>query len=297
MKTVFLLFAISLGILFPFTHELSYLIKYLLMIMLFFSFLKMEVKRKDFVINHFYILFANFLIPFTFYFLLIFFENKTLAQVAFITGIAPTAVASPIIINILNKKIEYTVISILLTNFVIAFILPFLIPEILNDSSSISFVDVLRPVSEIFLIPFVLSILIKKYFPSAKKFLIGFNKYVFYVLVFNINIGTAKASNYIREEIGFGDPIIYKIAFFSLIICFLSFYIGKLISPKNFNVESSQSLGQKNNGFTLWVALTFISPIAVLGPVFYIVFQNIYISWQIHKSKRQENLVSYSKLS
>ena len=33
----------------------------------------------------------------------------------FITAIAPTAIASPIIINLLNGKMEFTVISILLT--------------------------------------------------------------------------------------------------------------------------------------------------------------------------------------
>ena len=84
----------------------------------------------------------------------------------------------------------------------------------------------------------------------------------------------------------FGDIIIYQIAGVSLLICILSFFVGWLISPKNLKVEGSQSLGQKNNGFTVWVALTFISPLAVLGPVFYILFQNIYISFQLHKNNK-----------
>ncbi|MFZ1292053.1 MAG: bile acid:sodium symporter [Melioribacteraceae bacterium] len=246
----------------------------------------MEIKKEDILINHFYIILSNLFIPLVSYFFLVAFGKLQLAQVAFITGIAPTAIASPIIINLLKGKIEYVVISILLTNFVIAFLLPFLIPEMLNSSSTISFSDVLFPVAEIFLIPFFLSLILKKYFVKLKNSLENFNKYVFYVLILNINLGTAKASNYIGEEMGFGDPIIYQIAAVSFFLCFLSFFIGWLISTKNLRMEGSQSLGQKNNGFTVWVALTFISPLAVLGPVFYILFQNTYISWQLHQGNK-----------
>ncbi|MCB9248354.1 MAG: hypothetical protein H6613_07315 [Ignavibacteriales bacterium] len=55
---------------------------------------------------------------------------------------------------------------------------------------------------------------------------------------------------------------------------------------QKFKNGRAQSLGQKNNGFTLWIALTFISPLAVLGPVFYILSQNIYISWQLHRNQK-----------
>ncbi len=286
MKTLLLLSTILIGIFFPFGHSYSFLIKYLLMIMLFFSFLKMDVKKSDFLKYHYYLLIANILIPSFFYFLLRSMGYFQLAQIAFITAIAPTAIASPIIINLLNGKMEFTVISILLTNFAVAFLLPFVIPLILSGVSSISFIDVLFPVSEVFLIPFLLSFLVKKYFPGIKPTLVGFNKYLFYILILNINLGTSKASHYIRAEMSFGDIIIYKIALVSLILCVLSFSIGKWLVPKNLKIEGAQSLGQKNNGFTLWVALTFISPLAVLGPVFYILFQNTYISWQLHRNQK-----------
>lgn len=284
MKTILLLAVIFLGILFPFMHNYAFLIKYLLMIMLFFSFLKMDIKFADIEKSHFYILLANILIPFSFYFIVLKLGNIHLAQIAFITGIAPTAIASPIIINILNGKIEFSVISILLTNFSIAFLLPFLIPILLSSTSAITFSDVLIPVAQIFLIPFFCSFILKNFFTEIKNTLVVYNKYVFYILLLNINLGTSKASFFIRENMSFGDTVIYKIALISLILCFLSFFIGKFITPKKLSIESSQSLGQKNNGFTVWVALTFISPLAVLGPVFYILFQNIYISWQLHKN-------------
>jgi len=281
MKTLLLIVTILLGIIFPIGHSYAFLIKYLLMIMLFFSFLQMEVSRKDFKYNHLVLLGANIGVPVLSY-LLLKPMSLQLAQAVFITAIAPTAVASPIIINILKGKIEFAVISILLTNFVIAFLLPFLLPLFLNSGSDISTLDVLFPVSEVFLIPYILALLVKKYTIKIKTELSKLNKYVFYILVININLGTSKASYYIRQEMSFSDPLIYQIAIASLILCVLFFYLGRLTGPKDLKIESSLSLGQKNNGFTVWVALTFISPLAVLGPVFYILFQNIYISWQLH---------------
>lgn len=287
MKTLLLIATIAIGILFPFAHSYSFMIKYLLMIMLFFSFLKMDVKREHLNKSHLIILIINIIVPILTYLFLKPF-NLELAQVVFITAIAPTAIASPIIVNLLNGKMEFTVISILLTNFVIAFLLPFLLPQILNNSSSISILDVLIPVSTVFLIPYGLAQLIKFSLPKLRTALSNFNKYIFYVLVVNINLGTSKASQYIRQEMSFSDIIIYEIAIASLILCILNFYLGRLTAPAGLKVEGGQSLGQKNNGFTVWIALTFISPLAVLGPVFYILFQNIYISWQLHNNTKSK---------
>ncbi len=245
----------------------------------------MEIRNEHLDKSHLIILFVNLFVPIVLYFAISPF-NLQLAQVVFITAVAPTAIASPIIVNLLKGKIEYTVISILITNFVIAFILPFLLPYILRQNAEISVMDVLLPVAKVFLIPFFLALLIKKLLPRWREKLSKFNKYVFYILVLNINLGTAKASHYIREEMSFGDFIIYQIAFSSLLLCILYFFLGKRVVPADLQTEGKQALGQKNNGFTLWVALSFMNPLAVLGPVFYILFQNVYISWLLYKAKK-----------
>jgi len=283
-----LLAASSSWFVFPFAHEYSFLIKYLLMTMLFFSFLKMDVKIEHFTKSHIYIFLINVFVPLVAYFLIKPF-NIELSQVAFITAIAPTAIASPVIINLLKGKSEFTVISILITNFGVALILPFLLPALLNNSNAISTIDVLIPVANVFLLPYFLALFLKKLTPKITPRLAELNKFMFYVLIININLGTSKASNYIQQEMSFSDPVIYTIAIVSLLFCVLYFNLGRISSPKEYEIEGGQSLGQKNNGFTIWIALTFISPLAVLGPVFYILFQNIYISWQLHNQARKSS--------
>ena len=35
--------------------------------------------------------------------------------------------------------------------------------------------------------------------------------------------------------------------------------------------------------FGIWLALTFLTPLVALGPIFYILFQNLYNSWQLYQ--------------
>ena len=39
----------------------------------------------------------------------------------------------------------------------------------------------------------------------------------------------------------------------------------------------------------IWVALTFINPLVAMGPTFYILYHNLYNSWQIYRFERRRN--------
>jgi BASS family bile acid:Na+ symporter len=103
-----------------------------------------------------------------------------------------------------------------------------------------------------------------------------------------IYLGTSKASNFARTNFSESLDLIILIAISSLVLCIVNFVTGYLIGGKNYSREAKQSLGQKNNAFTIWISLEFLSPIILMGPVFYIFFQNIYISYQLFKSKTKD---------
>jgi hypothetical protein len=46
--------------------------------------------------------------------------------------------------------------------------------------------------------------------------------------------------------------------------------------------EASQSLGQKNTTFTIYLALTFANPLVALGPTCYVLWHSLWNSWQLH---------------
>ncbi len=86
MKPIFIFVAIILGVLFPFAHVFSYLIRYLVIAMLFFVFLDMEFNRKSLKKVHIQILAFNLLLPGLVFFIFQRFD-PTLALVAFIIAI------------------------------------------------------------------------------------------------------------------------------------------------------------------------------------------------------------------
>jgi bile acid:Na+ symporter, BASS family len=282
VKNFILLISIVVGTLLPYGHDYVFLIRYFLMIMLYFSFLDVSVNLNIIQKKHFIIL-AAIIFSSTLLFLLIKPLDIHLAEAAFITAFAPTAIAAPVIISLKKKKVEFVMFSLLLNNIVISLLLPFFLPFIVHTTKLMSVNDVLFPVLITISIPLILAQATKYFTPSFWTKLVGWKDSTFYILILNIYLATSDASTYIRTELSHNLSIVFKIGIVSLLLCIFFFSVGWLIGGKEHAAESSQSLGQKNNAFTLWISLTFMSPLSALGPVFYVLFQNIYISWQLYK--------------
>lgn len=285
MKNIFLALAILLGIFFPYGHEFVFLIRYFLMLLLFFSFLDINVNKSIISKTHFYILSIIIFTSILFFYIAKLF-NLQIAQAVFITSIAPTAIAAPVIISLRKRNIEFVMFSLLLNNIVISLLIPFLIPLITNSTNEIKVNDVLFPILVTISIPLFFSQVIKFALPRFWKFLVEWKDSSYYILIVNIYIAVSDASTFIRDENGDNILIVLIIAVSSGLLCFFYFSLGWFIGGKNYSAEASQSLGQKNNAFTIWLALTYLSPIAALGPVFYVLYQNVYISWVLYKSNK-----------
>ncbi|MEW6194217.1 MAG: hypothetical protein AB1521_03555 [Bacteroidota bacterium] len=282
MKTILLLSAITFGILFPYGEQYTFLIRYLLMVLLFFSFLDIKFDKDIVTKKHFILLIIMIVSPVIIYYLINGF-NHVLAQAAFIASAAPTAIAAPVIISLKRKRVEFTMISLILSNAAVAILLPFILPTILGNGKDISVIQVLVPVLITFAIPLLASQIFKYALPKVWCVLVGCKDSSFYILVANIYIATSDASSYIRNELSSSIGIVFLIGLTIAILCVAYFGLGWLIGGKEYAHEASQSLGQKNNAFTIWIALTFMNPVAALGPVFYVLFQNGYISWELYK--------------
>ncbi|MCX7797201.1 MAG: hypothetical protein N2249_01080 [Melioribacter sp.] len=256
------------------------------MVLLFFSFLEIKVDKKIITKKHFLILLITIFTSLIFFYILNFFD-KTLARTSFITAIAPTAIAAPVIINLRKGKVEFVFFSLLLNNIVISLLIPFLLPLLTKSNSYLSTEKVFIPVLITLSIPFLLARITKIVSTRIWKKLIEWKDMSYYLLILNVYIATSDASNYIKNEMtGKIDVVIY-IAIISASLCIIFFSLGWIIGGKEYKAEASQSLGQKNNAFTIWIALTFMEPITVLGPVFYVLYQNIYISWVLYKYNKQ----------
>jgi bile acid:Na+ symporter, BASS family len=279
-KVLALLLTMLVGALLPQFHVFSFLIQYLLMVMLFFAFLDIDFKPRSFQKGVLWILIANLAIAFLGFWIFSFFD-ASLALAAFITGIAPTAISSPVIISFIEGRVEYLVASVLLTNITMALVVPFTLPLLLGAAARVSVWEVLRPVLITMFIPLILARLVLL-LPSGTQAIIRKGKtYAFPVWLLNLFIVSAKAVDFLQNGSAGSGGILLEIALVSLAICIVNFALGALIGGRESWQEASQALGQKNNSFVIWIALTFINPMVAMGPTFYVLYHNLYNSFQI----------------
>lgn len=285
-KGLALLLALLLGALAPQAHNLAYLIQYFLMVMLFFSFLDIQFDPKSFQKSVWWVLLANVAIAFIGYGIFASY-NIMLALAAFMTGIAPSAIASLIIINFVEGYVEYMIAAVLLTNLSSAVIVPLALPSLVGSVIPISIWDVLQSTVFIMFIPFMLAMLARR-LPAHLLGAIRIGKRSSLpIWLINLFLISAKSVNFIRNENTSSFQLLFEIALISLGICVINFIIGAWIGGHQYRREASQALGQKNLTFVIWISLTFINPIVAMGPMFYILYHHLYNSWLINRFEKQ----------
>ncbi|MEW6400558.1 MAG: hypothetical protein AB1649_02095 [Chloroflexota bacterium] len=285
-KGLSLLFTMLIGAFVPQVHAFSFLIQYLLMVMLFFAFLDIEFKPKTFQKSVLWVLLANIVVAFVSYIVLVRLD-LTLALAAFMTAIAPTAIAAPVIIGFIQREIEYAVAAVLLTNVSSALVIPLTLPFLLGAEIQISVWDVLKPVLIVMFVPLILAQLAARLPKDGQEFVHKGKAFSFPIWLVNLLIISANASNFLRNENPNSSITMLVIALISLVICIVNFGTGALLGGRRHWQEASQSLGQKNLSFVIWISLTFINPLVAMGPTFYILFHHLYNSWSIYQFERQ----------
>ena len=280
-KGLFLLLMMLIGALVPQAHAFSFLIRYLLMVLLFFEFKPQSLQK-----SVFWVLLANVIVAFVGFAVLAPF-NITLALAAFMTAIAPTAIAAPVITSFIQRKVEYVVASVVLTNVASALIVPIALPSLLGADIEISIWEVLQPVMIVMFIPLILTRLVRRLPENLLLTMYKGKRFSFPIWLINLLIISANASDYLRNRNTDSMSTLLSIALISLVICVVNFGLGAILGGPSHRQEASQSLGQKNLTFVIWIALTFINPLVALGPMVYIVYHHLYNSWVIYRFEKQ----------
>lgn len=82
------------------------------------------------------------------------------------------------------------------------------------------------------------------------------------------------------------------IALAGFITCALQFYLGKRIGTiYKDRISAGQALGQKNTVLAIWMAYTYLDPVSSVGPGSYVLWQNIFNSWQLWKKRKKEEML------
>ena len=270
-----------IGIFVPQAHQYAFLIQYLIIAMLFFAFLDIDLNPRTTQKGALWILITNLLLGFGVYGILAPFDHQ-LALAAFITAISPTAISSPVIVGFVEGDMEYIIAAVILTNIGVASIIPFALPHLASTTMQISIGDMLGSVAVTMFLPMLLAQGVKKLSSETQNVIRKGKSLSMPLWLITLVIVSAKASDFLRNKNTASFTTLGKIALIALMIAVLNFSIGVWLGRPNRWRESGQALGQKNLSFTIWVALTFLTPLVAMGPTFCILYHHIYNSWLIY---------------
>ncbi|MEG0948787.1 MAG: transporter [Bacteroidales bacterium] len=279
------------GVFYNVFGSLAFLTPYLIFFMLLFTFSKLSPRGIRFSRLHFILLFIQLATGAVAYEALKS-TSSELAQGALICFLAPTATAAAVITGMLGGNVGFLTSFTLLSNLGVALLAPvfFSIVGYNHDLSFWdSFIRIFAKIFPLLILPLLAAWVIRYTAPRVQEVMLRYSKIPFYLWSVSLVIVTARTVKALVELPQHDLKMEFSLAFISLFICGIQFFVGKMLGSRFDNrIASGQALGQKNTILAIWMTQVFLNPVAALAPSTYILWQNILNSYQVWKAHRRE---------
>ncbi|MCD8261267.1 MAG: transporter [Bacteroides sp.] len=275
---------------YPLFSVLSPLTPYLIFAMLILTFSKIDPKELRPSGMHFWLLFLQIPGSIAVYYAIAPL-NAVVAQAAMVCVIAPTATAAAVITAKLGGSAASLTTYTLMANIGVAIVAPLFFP-LVEANPDLSFrnsaVIILSKAFPLLIFPFIISLIVRKSAPHLHGRLVKMNELAFYLWALSLTIVTGRTIDSLVHDPG--DPSIELwMAFAALVACGTQFFLGKCIGTLyKDRISGGQALGQKNMILAIWMAHTYLNPISSVGPGAYVLWQNVFNSWQLWKKRKRE---------
>ncbi|RHU27212.1 MULTISPECIES: transporter [Parabacteroides] len=215
-------------------------------------------------------------------------------EAAMVCLICPTATAAAVITGKLGGSASSLTTYTLLSNILAAIAVPLIFPLVEPHADITFFTAFLKILGKVFpllLFPFFLALFFRYVLPKVHHFLLGFHDLAFYLWGMALAIVTGQTvKSLMTSDVSGSVQILIALAGF--ITCALQFYLGKRIGTiYKDRISAGQALGQKNTVLAIWMAYTYLDPVSSVGPGSYVLWQNIFNSWQLWKKRKKEEML------
>jgi hypothetical protein len=178
-----------------------------------------------------------------------------------------------------------------------------LLPLVTGNFTFAFFRDVVFNLLLIIGIPISAATVTRLFFPSAKEWPAKLANFSFALWVAMLFIIAGSASAFLHQSKGISTFVLVETALLTALICAADFFAGFLLGEKRYRRESSQSLGQKNTTFTIFLAMQFANPLVAMGPTFYVLWHNLWNALQMllhdrrqrHRKEKHERRIAQSE--
>ena len=217
---------------------------------------------------------------------------RSVVEGAMVCLICPTATAAAVITGKLGGSASTLTTYTLLSNLLAAVVVPLMFPLVephADMSFLVAFLKILSKVFPLLLCPFFLAMLFRYCLPKIHRLLLEFRDMAFYLWSIALMIVTGQTvKSLIESDAAVGVKI--SIALAGLMTCAIQFYLGKRIGSRYADrISAGQALGQKNTVLAIWMAYTYLDPLSSVAPGSYVLWQNIFNSYQLWKKRKKDS--------
>lgn len=277
--------AITAGAIFyKFFVGLSFLTPYLIFTMLFLTYCNLKMDDVRLSKLHAWMISIQVLGSLAVY-LLLAPVNIILAQGAMICILAPTGTAAPVITGMLKGDVASVTAYSLLSNMTVAVAAP-VIFSFVGSYQTMPFLDSLWAIAQkvmfLLLTPFLVALVLRKFTPKITAGIGRYSGISFYIWTVALCIVSGRTVSFIIQQSDSNHSIEILVAAAAFVACAGQFLLGRKIGSRyDKTIAGGQGLGQKNTILAIWMAQTYLNPIASLGPGAYVLWQNIVNSYQV----------------
>lgn len=215
--------------------------------------------------------------------------SELVAQGVLIGVLCPVAASSVVIATILGANRETVTTYAIAGNLMVAVVAP-LYFSFIGIHQDLPFFQsmwlIFRRIAPTIALPFFVALFLQRRMPAVNAFFCRYKDLSFYLWAAALTITLGQTIDFMflhgRDRL----PAILTMGAASVVYCAVQFAVGKWLGSRyGDRIAGGQLLGQKNSAMGIWIANTYLLPLAAVFPALYSVWQNLFNSWQMWRKK------------
>ncbi len=271
---------------------LSFLVPFVIFAILLLTFTAVDLRRLKLTMLDVWLMLFQVVVSIGCYLLIrLFGGDNTIAEGVLIGVLCPVASSVAVISCLLGANRATVTTYTIVGNLMVALVAP-IVFTLIGHHPEIglwkSFLLMFTKIGSTLALPFFLALALQLWWPKANAAIARFNITGFYLWAVALLLTLGQTIDFIFLH---GEGHWYVIAWLgglSLLFCVVQFAAGRLIGRRYGNrIGGGQLLGQKNSAMGIWMANTFLNPLAAVFLAFYSIYQNVFNAYQMAKTKKK----------
>ena len=205
--------------------------------------------------------------------------------------IGPAATAAPVVTAKIGGNINTMTAFVVLSSFASALMIPAVFP-LLERGVGLdfwsAFLIILEKLAMVLVLPLALGWFMQHYAKRLCDRIVSIPDLSFYLWSVQLSVTSGvTVRNIVHSEAALRTLLM--IAVMSLILCFVLFLLGRSIGRHlGDEIDGGQASFQKNTALSIWVAYTYLNPVASVGAGCYVLWQNIVNSIELYEFRKKQ---------